>query len=87
MMKPEFNLKDALAVLERTPASLSALLEGLPETFIRATEGEAISGGTHGSLNIGRLLRLVKLACTAERKPGSGLRVCDLELASRLISS
>ncbi len=40
-MKPEFNLKDAVAILERTPASLSALLEGLPETFVRATEGDA----------------------------------------------
>jgi len=40
-MKPdEFHLADALAVLERTPASLSALLAGLPETWVRATEGE-----------------------------------------------
>ncbi|MGE5276634.1 MAG: DinB family protein [Acidobacteriota bacterium] len=35
-----FRLDDAVAILERTPASLSALLEGLPETWIRATEGE-----------------------------------------------
>ena len=35
-----FNLKDAVAVLERTPASLTALLKGLPQTWIRATEGE-----------------------------------------------
>ena len=35
-----FNLKDTLAVLERTPASLTGLLSGLPETWIRATEGE-----------------------------------------------
>src|ERR1700694_4508495 len=34
-----FNLKDAVAVLERTPASLSALLDGLPETWTRSTEG------------------------------------------------
>ena len=34
------RLDDAVAILERTPASLSALLEGLPETWIRATEGE-----------------------------------------------
>jgi DinB superfamily len=33
-------LDDAVAVLERTPASLSALLLGLPETWIRATEGD-----------------------------------------------
>src|ERR1700730_3589652 len=36
----QFNLDDALAVLERTPASLTALLKGLPQTWIRATEGE-----------------------------------------------
>ncbi len=33
------KLDDAVAILERTPASLSALLEGLPETWVRATEG------------------------------------------------
>jgi hypothetical protein len=35
-----FDLEDALAVLERTPASLSALLAGLSETWVRATEGD-----------------------------------------------
>ncbi|HLO03487.1 MAG TPA: DinB family protein, partial [Symbiobacteriaceae bacterium] len=30
---------DAIAILERTPASLSALLDGLPERWVRATEG------------------------------------------------
>ena len=35
-----FNLGDAITVLERTPAALDALLEGLPETWVRATEGE-----------------------------------------------
>jgi DinB superfamily len=35
------KLDDAVAVLERTPASLSALLEGLPEAWVRATEGDA----------------------------------------------
>jgi uncharacterized damage-inducible protein DinB len=35
-----FGLDDAVAVLERTPATLSALLAGLPDTWIRATEGE-----------------------------------------------
>lgn len=34
-----FNLDEAVAVLERTPASLSALLAGLPERWIQATEG------------------------------------------------
>src|SRR2546423_11663642 len=40
MNQKPFNLKDAVAVLERTPASLSALLDGLPETWTRSTEGE-----------------------------------------------
>jgi len=33
-------LDDALAILERTPASLSALLKSLPDTWVRATEGD-----------------------------------------------
>ena len=40
MRDHQFNLKDAVAVLERTPASLSALLNGLPGRWIEATEGE-----------------------------------------------
>jgi hypothetical protein len=36
----EFNLSEAVAILSRTPASLAAMLEGLPETWTRATEGE-----------------------------------------------
>src|SRR5215213_7615315 len=36
----DFTLEDALPVLERTPATLRALLEGLPEAWTRATEGE-----------------------------------------------
>lgn len=40
-MHPEgFDLDDSVAILERTPASLSALLAGLPERWLRATEGE-----------------------------------------------
>jgi hypothetical protein len=35
-----FKLDEAVAVLERTPASLGALLSGLPESWVRATEGE-----------------------------------------------
>lgn len=35
-----FKLEDALAVLGRTPESLRALLAGLPETWVSATEGE-----------------------------------------------
>lgn len=40
MKEDGFNLEDALAILKRTPACLSALLTGLPETWVRATEGE-----------------------------------------------
>src|SRR5436853_7054823 len=40
MTQESFNLDEAIAVLERTAASLAALLSGLPETWIRATEGE-----------------------------------------------
>ena len=40
MKQEPFNLEDAAAILGRTPAALTALLEGLPETWIRATEGE-----------------------------------------------
>src|SRR3989442_15216656 len=39
-MKPdEFNLDDAVMILERTPSTLSALLMGLPDTWAGATEG------------------------------------------------
>lgn len=40
MNQKPFDLKNAVAVLERTPASLTALLDGLPEAWIKATEGE-----------------------------------------------
>jgi hypothetical protein len=40
MKQEPFNLEDAAAILARTPAGLTALLKGLPETWIRATEGE-----------------------------------------------
>jgi DinB family protein len=40
MKGSEFSFKDAVAVLERTPASLTGLLNGLPETWITATEGK-----------------------------------------------
>lgn len=35
-----FKLDEAVAILERTPTSLSSLLAGLPERWIRATEGD-----------------------------------------------
>ena len=34
-----FDLEEALAVLERTPAALDALLRGLPDAWIHQTEG------------------------------------------------
>src|SRR5437667_9191692 len=40
MENQPFDLVKALAILERTPASLTALLKGLPETWTTATEGE-----------------------------------------------
>ena len=40
MKDNQLRLDDAVAILERTPASLGALLEGLPETWVRATEGD-----------------------------------------------
>jgi len=40
MKQNRLRVDEAVAVLERTPMSLSALLEGLPETWVRATEGE-----------------------------------------------
>src|SRR5947209_18079622 len=40
MKQNELNLGDAVAILERTPASLSALLMGLPDTWVKATEGD-----------------------------------------------
>jgi len=36
----DFRLEDAVAVLERTPASLKSLLGGLSDTWTAATEGE-----------------------------------------------
>ena len=39
MQSHEFNLADTLALLERTPASLSALLAGTPKRWVEATEG------------------------------------------------
>lgn len=34
------NLDDMVAILARTPATLTALLEGLPDTWVTATEGD-----------------------------------------------
>jgi hypothetical protein len=40
MKPPNPSLNDLVAVLERTPASLTALLDGLPEAWATATEGD-----------------------------------------------
>src|SRR5215831_2997989 len=40
MSENRFNFRDAVSVLERTPATLGALLNGLPDPWISATEGE-----------------------------------------------
>ena len=40
MKHDQIKIDEALAILERTPATLAALLSGLTETWIRATEGE-----------------------------------------------
>lgn len=40
MGETKIELDDAVAILERTPASLTALLEGLPDTWVTATEGD-----------------------------------------------
>ena len=36
-----YTVNDSIAILERTPASLRALLSGLPDVWIYATEGES----------------------------------------------
>src|SRR5437763_14334279 len=40
MNERAFDLYDSVAVLERAPATLTMLLDGLPDTWSRATEGE-----------------------------------------------
>jgi len=39
MERETIRLDDVVAILERTPASLRTLLDGLPEIWVRATEG------------------------------------------------
>jgi hypothetical protein len=36
----EFSLTDAVAILTRTPATLNALLRGLPDVWVRSNEGQ-----------------------------------------------
>lgn len=40
MDENRINLDDIVAILSRTPASLAALLDGLPDTWVTATEGD-----------------------------------------------
>jgi len=40
MSESRFNFQDVVTVLERTPATLGALLNGLPDPWIKATEGK-----------------------------------------------
>src|SRR5215207_2892573 len=40
MTGDDLRLEEAVAVLERTPAAVGALLDGVHETWARATEGE-----------------------------------------------
>ncbi len=40
MSREDLRLEEAVAILERTPATVGALVDGLPENFVRATEGE-----------------------------------------------
>jgi DinB superfamily len=40
----EFNLEEAVAVLKRTPATLNALLSGLPNIWVRSNEGRSKDG-------------------------------------------
>jgi hypothetical protein len=40
----EFSLTDAVAVLTRTPATLNALLRGLPNTWVMSNEGRSSEG-------------------------------------------
>ena len=40
MKHAQLKVDDAVAILERTPSSLSALLNGLPDTWLKATEGD-----------------------------------------------
>jgi hypothetical protein len=44
LMSENPKLEEVVAVLERTPASLTAMLLGLPEKWTTATEGSATAG-------------------------------------------
>ncbi len=49
----EFSLAEALAILARTPATLDALLRGLPDLWVRSNEGHTKDGkGTWSPFDI-----------------------------------
>ena len=43
----EFSLAEAIAILTRTPATLNALLRGLPDIWVRSNEGRSNEGRTN----------------------------------------
>lgn len=45
------NLKDIMAILERTPASLAAFLEGLPDVWITADRTAQFTESYNASLS------------------------------------
>src|ERR1700732_779276 len=49
----EFRMAEAIAVLTRTPATVSALLRGLPDAWVRCNEGRSKDGNdTWSALDI-----------------------------------
>jgi hypothetical protein len=47
----EFNLAEAIAILTRTPATLNALLRGLPDLWVLHNEGSSDGGGNNEEKN------------------------------------
>jgi hypothetical protein len=47
----EFTLPEAIAVLTRTPATLNALLRGLPDIWVRSNEGPIKNGRSNQAKN------------------------------------
>jgi hypothetical protein len=48
----EFSLSEALAVLTRTPATLDALLRGMPDVWVRGNEGRANGKDTWSAFDV-----------------------------------
>jgi DinB superfamily len=48
----EQSLEKTMAVLERTPAALDAMLRGLPEEWTRSNEGEGAGGETWSAFDV-----------------------------------